>query len=208
MGYEYDVEENGDYRCKIVLDESPEPPYDDSQSPILRLDLRYPQHATFVDSGSMRPHEEDDYIINAINHWQTKPSDSDWPLFEKYLRAFWGVTQIETFSSNDYWYITYDSVPWRRAIGFDGTVAPLDGGQGTATLTEYENWVNGEVYGWIVEKKVTWRRVDTTTDDPAYLETMTKWEHVDSCFGYYGDDNYLRDSAKEAMRNAMENSEE
>ena len=195
------LEERDDVRVRIVLDDSPEQPYDCSSSPILRIEkIGYGSvRAVFVDTGEMRPHQEDEYVINAVQHWETTPSDRDWHLMEKYLRAFFGVTIIETYWSESFWYVTYNSKAWRKSIGFDGVIAPEDDDDpAKPSLEEYQAWCEGECYGYVVEKKVTWRKVDPTTDDPDYLDEMHTWETVDSCWGFYGDE-YVKEAAREAF---------
>lgn len=61
-------------------------------------------------------------------------------------------------------------------------------------IEEYRLWAAGEVYGWIIEKGVTWvRKGDAeTTDGPDEMDT---WEHVASCWGHIG-----RRWAEEAAR--------
>jgi hypothetical protein len=197
MTYSETLEERNGYRVRLELDEYPEPPYDCSSSPILRIDYRsYGGGATFVDTSEMRPHEEDEYILNAISHWQTSPGDRDWKLFEKYLRAFFGVRIIETWASQDYWYVTYDSEGWRKSLGFDSQ--EQEDKHAKPNMDEYKAWCEGEVYYYVVEKRVEWRKVDPTTDDPDYLDTMHTWETVDSCGGFYGDE-YAREAALEAF---------
>ena len=46
------------------------------------------------------------------------------------------------------------------------------------TPEEVQAWKDGEVYGWIVKEK---------------------GDHVDSCWGYYGDIDYCIQSAKDAI---------
>jgi hypothetical protein len=194
--YSETLEERNGYRVRLLLDDGPEPPYDDGQSPLLRLDFRsYGRpRPVFVDNGTMRPHQEDEYIINAIEHWQTSPRDSDWPKFEKYLRAFFGVRTIETWASQDYWYITYDSEGWRRSLTVDGA-----DGEFKPSMEEYRAWCEGECYFYVIEKQETWVKQDPTTDDP---DTMHTWETVESCGGYYGDE-YAREAALEAFNNEV-----
>jgi hypothetical protein len=199
--YEEILDERNGYRVKIVLDEYGDTPYDCSQSPLLRIDIgSYCNgNPTFVDTSEMRSHQEDEYILNAINHWATSPADRDWKLFEKYLRAYFGVTIIETWASQDYWYITYNSKEWRKSIGYDGVVAPEDDDNpAKPSMEEYRAWCEGECYLYVVEKDVEWRKVDPTTDDPDYLDTMHTWETVDSCGGFYGDE-YVKEAAMEAF---------
>lgn len=51
-----------------------------------------------------------------------------------------------------------------------------------AMLSEYQNWANGEVYGVIIEKRVTWASEDG--------ETMDTWEDTgESVWGFIGLDH-------------------
>lgn len=204
MNDETVIETRGDYRVRIVPDECADEPYNDGQSPLLRIEPRFEMRVTYVDTGASRPHQEDEFIIAAIQRWNTTPGRDNWNLFEKYLRAYFGVTQIETWYTDIYWYVTYDSAAWRKSIGFDGVIAPLDGGKGGASLAAYKAWCEGEVYSWVVEKRVAWRAVNPVTDDPDYAEYPDRetWETVESCSGYYGYDEYLKEEALEALTSA------
>lgn len=189
MSYEEILEtsEDGRFRVRLVLDDYPDEPYDDGASPLLRIDGHRAEH---VMTGS-RPTDVDDYAENAVHHWGTCPADGNWRLFEKYLRAYFGVTKIETWHSGSYWYVTYDPAAWREWAG-----AP----EGSADMSEYRAWCEGDVWGYVVEKNVTW----TTEDD---FPDMATWENVDSCWGFYGSDGengkYLRATAREALRDAQ-----
>lgn len=57
---------------------------------------------------------------------------------------------------------------------------------------EFIDWANGEVYGYIIEKLVTYQRVD----EPNVRKDI--WETVDSCYGFYGLE-YCRAAAMEAV---------
>lgn len=194
MSYSEILETSEDerFRVRLVLDEYPSEPYDDGASPLLRIETRGGGHrAEHVQVGS-RPAEADDYIEAAVHHWGTCPADSDWKLFEKYLRAFHGVTQVETWHSGSFWYVTYDSAAWREYVG-----APA----GSADMSEYRAWCEGDVWGWVTEKLVTWH-----TDEPGFGDE-NRWEDTDSCWGYYGSDGangrYLRQCAREALLDAQ-----
>jgi hypothetical protein len=193
MSYSEILETSEDerYHVRLVLDECPPEPYDCSQSPLLRIGTRGGGHrAEHIHIGD-RPTDADDQIENAIHHWATCPADSDWTLFEKYLRAFHGVTQIETWHSGSYWYVTYDSAAWREWCG-----APAGG----ADMSEWRAYCEGDVWGWIVEKNVTWHADDDRDD-------MSTWEDGESCWGYYGSDGangkYLKSCAREALLDAQ-----
>jgi hypothetical protein len=136
-----------------------------------------------------RPLDADEYVEAAVARWGT-----DFDLLEKYLRAYHGATTVETWHSGDYWYVTYDPAAWREHVG-----AP----EGSVDMSEYRAWCEGDVWGYVVEKRVTW-----TTDDPAYADE-DRWEDAgDSCWGFYGSDGangkYLKDTALEALAYAVE----
>jgi hypothetical protein len=183
--------DDGRFRVKLVPDEYPPEPYDDGQSPLLRIDSYYHGGITSAEHvmATGRPLDDDQHVEYAVRHWDATPADRDWRYVEKYLRAYFGVTKIETWHSGSYWYVTYDPKRWR-----DHTGAP----EGSVDMSEYRAWCEGDVWGWVVEKRVTW-----TTDEPD-LDDRDSWEHVDSRWGYYGSDGangeYLRESAIEAMK--------
>ena len=160
---------DGRYRVQLIADEYADEPCDDGQSPLLRLECRYGWRADHV-MATGRPLDDDARIEEAAERWGTPYSD-DWPLFEKYLRTYYGVTKIETWYSGSYWYVTYDPATWRNHIG---ALA------GSISLDEYRAWCEGDCWGYAVERNVTWHR----DDDPD--ETMQTWETEDSCWGFYG----------------------
>jgi len=178
---------DGQWRVQIFNGECPDEPYDDTQSPLLRIEYRYGRtHAEHIQTGS-RPTGNDAQIEEAAEKWGN-PSGSNFDrYFGKYLRAYCGVTKIETYHSNDYWYVTYDSAAWREWCG-----AP----EGSADLSAYRAWCEGDVYGYVVERNVTWHR----EDDPN--ETMQTWESEDSCWGFYGY-KYAKESALEAFKSTV-----
>jgi hypothetical protein len=190
-----ETSEDGRYRVRLVPDEYPDEPYDDFASPLLRIEPRGGGHrAGHIQVGG-RPANADDTIEGAVQYWGTCPSDSGWKLLERYLRAFHGVTQIETWYSGSYWYVTYDSAAWREWCG-----APA----GSASMAEYRAWCEGDCWYWITEKLVTWRAVNPVTDDPDYAEYPDRdsWETVDSCGGYYGTE-WAEEAAREAYKNLI-----
>jgi hypothetical protein len=198
MTYSETLDERNGYRVRLALDESPEKPYDCGQSPLLRIEpMSYGSARVEHIQVGDRPTDDDAAIENAVQHWLTHPGEKDWHLFERYLRAYYGVTVIETYWSESYWYVTYNSKAWRRSIGFDGKLAPEDDDNpAKPNLDEYKAWCEGDVYYYVVEKLITW-----TTDDDfngASVTTMDTWETVDSCGGYYGDE-YAREAALEAF---------
>jgi hypothetical protein len=194
MSYSEIVETRGNWRVVLHIEEGPDEPYDDRQSPLLRLDTsgRYRSgtvRATHV-MATGRPTYADARIEEAAERF-----DGELSMLEKYLRAYHGTTQFVTWSSEDYTYVSYDTPAWREYIGFDGKTAPMDGlPEGAVNLDEYQAWCEGEVYWYVVEKRAHW----TTEDEEIEDKERDTWEHVDSCGGYYGAE-WAEEAAKEAL---------
>jgi hypothetical protein len=192
MSDENIIESNDNYRVRIGIDSSPEQPYDDGGWPIMRMDTgSYGTNVTHIDSGG-RSHVMDSNVESAISQWGS-PSSPYWHFVEKYLRAFHGVTKIQWYRSNDYWYVAYDSADWREYVGFEGPMP--EGGwpyQDEKPLAEWEAYINGEVYYYVVEQRFMWQQVDNPE-----VSLMETWEQVDSCGGFYGYD-YAVEAAREA----------
>lgn len=185
MSYEEILEttEDGQYRVKLVLDEYADEPYDDGQSPLIQLDIRYSgTRAEHVMVGA-RPADNDARIEEAAERW-----GSDFDKLEKYLRAYYGTSQVKTWHSGDYWYITYDTAEWR-----DYTGAP----ENSVSMDEWQAYCTGDVWGYVVERNVTWH----SDENPS--QTMQTWEEEDSCWGYYGYE-WAKKSALEAFKYVIE----
>jgi hypothetical protein len=69
-----------------------------------------------------------------------------------------------------------------------------------AEIQEYQNWVDGEVYGYVIEKSVDWVRKDNPE------ESRATWEEEESCWGYVGYD-YAKESALEEFAPYREKAE-
>lgn len=179
------VEARGDYRVMLEADTDAAEPYDDGQSPVIRYDSAgyNGSHCKHVAPTWKSGREAN--IEAAADRWGP-PNRPTWHLFETYMRAFHGTTQIETYYSGSYdWYITYDSAEWREHTGASGP-----------DLTEYKAWTDGDVYGYVVQKRV-----------PLFNEAgefaLDTWDDVDSLWGLYGY-GYAIQSAREALDDAVE----
>ncbi len=65
-----------------------------------------------------------------------------------------------------------------------------------AYAEEYQAWAEGDVYGYVIEREVTWQRVD----GPDAGRRRTDWETVESVWGFYGPDmGYVEQEAREAL---------
>jgi hypothetical protein len=67
----------------------------------------------------------------------------------------------------------------------------------TSEISQYREWAEGNVYGWIVQKNVTRVPKDAEDqEDPEVADETAEWEHVNSCWGYIGRE-YAEESARE-----------
>jgi hypothetical protein len=67
---------------------------------------------------------------------------------------------------------------------------------------EMQAWRDGEVYGWILEERVEWVRKDQEGEVAGECDEVETWEHLDSCWGYYGR-AWAEQNALEALRHAV-----
>ncbi len=207
------IKEEGDWRVTIKRDEYSNEPYDDGQSPLLRIDRGYGyggRSAEHVMVGGMRPTDSDARIEEAAARWAGKPD-----LFEKYLRAFHGATVIKWYGPNqstDYTYVTYDTPEWSECIGYDDKCAPradYDGAK-AVNMDEYIAYLEGDVYSFTVERKISVKETREIGFAGEYLRDeeyeYDTWEHVDSCGGHYGYE-WAKQAALEAFDDARESAD-
>lgn len=180
----------GDMRVRLVREDAPDQPYHDGRSPVLRL---CPLggggcRADYIDGIGGFPPSAIRQIVGAAGRWCR-----DRDLFERYLRMFHGTTAIEWYDGRcdggDYLYVTFDTADWRRHHG-------LAGGSGAVDMSDWRAYCEGEVYGYAIEERATWRRASQAG---AASEIMQTWELVDSRWGHYGTD-YAERAARQAFR--------
>jgi hypothetical protein len=183
-----------------------------------RVRLEYDQ-----DSSHLDPREEDrlvDIVTGELRRWNVATKDAMFQsafdrfnemgragLFKRWLKIFHdteampvylfehGDVALSTGDFGDPWdsgqvgwtYIRPDAEKWE-----DMDVPAILSG----FITELGKWMNGEVYGWIVEKKVTGNKVydDGVAEDEAFEE----WVEEDSCWGFIGYE-YAESEAKSAL---------
>jgi hypothetical protein len=187
---------DGTTRVRLVQDVDAGELYDDGGAPIWRVEGNAYGGWRVEHVDTITSFEPNERIAEAIAQlWSEKDE-----VLERYLRIFHGVTITERWHSGTYWYFTCDPAQWREHLGLTPeNVAGFKDPQ-YSLMSEYKAWVNGEVYGYIVEEKVRWQRVDeggtpTLTVEPNQRET---WEEVESCYGYYGY-HYAMEEATEIL---------
>lgn len=195
------LKENENFRVRLVSDESGEKPYDEGAVPVLSRDFNYYRGEFEAVNDQARPYE--DAVTEA---WNRLNRDSD--VLARYLRIFHGAYSIMEDSSSNCAYLAFDTAAWRESHGLtdeylDAHPDVLDRQKlAEGSLNEVMAWANGEVYGWVLERRLKVSKVYTdpvTGDEVRSSSGEVVWEEVDSCFGFYG-----YDMAKEAAEEAFE----
>lgn len=187
------VKENDNYRARLEYDDSGEKPYDEGAVPILSREFRYSKWEAVND-------QADEYtgLLNALEE-QFEPE-----VIERFIRIFLGAYSVMWDSSDNCKYLAFDTAAWREKVGLSDEW--LDAHKmecetlAAGSLTEIISWANGDVYGWVVERKLA---TYTTYKDPTTGETVREtesedWEQVDSCWGFFGRE-YAEEAAEEAF---------
>jgi hypothetical protein len=187
------VKENDNYRVRLEHDDSGEKPYDEGAVPILSREFgRYGRRWEAVNDAA----EDFTGLLNAL---EERFDEQD---IERFLKIFLDAYSVRWESSENNRYLAFDTAAWREKVGLsdewlDAHTEARDK-LAEGSLSEIISWANGEVYGWIVERKLA---TYTTYKDPTTGETVREtesedWEQVESCWGYYGDE-YAREAATE-----------
>lgn len=169
------LETAGQYRVRLEIDQSPENPrtWQDNLCHVITVPDRHYADVD-ADGGPLQ------------DGWnRIKDRDDADEVFTRWARIFHGaVVDFHTPARGpkSIWYLTPDGIaevpdPEKHIRG---------------EIEEYQNWADGEVYVYIIEKAVDWKR----TDDED--ETMTTWEPVeDGTCGHLIGYKYAEETALE-----------
>lgn len=179
------LEKAGEYRLVLKQDTDASSPREDQDCNLANVITHKGQRCLDVDEDG-GPLEEgwrriESRYVNAV------------PVFARWARTFHGATVIEQWpygGARSIWYVMPEklaetTVPAEKIIEEE--------------VEEYRKWVDGEVYGYVIEKNVTRIPKDAEDrEDPDLDDETTEWEHVESCWGHIG-----REYAEEAAREAF-----
>lgn len=106
------------------------------------------------------------------------------------------VKEFETGYRNEYRYIAHTtpelcSVP---GVKWEDAEAAMD-----ADIEMFEQWVNGDVYGYVIEEA-------DPPEDPDDPDNEPEWEQTDGCWGFYGSDpfeNGMADHVPEELHDML-----
>lgn len=160
-----------EYRVSITPDtDTTDGPHDDGQWPIIRWTYRW-AFSVEAYNDAAKPYVEKFREIYSRHGWE---------VFERYVRIFHGVTQFHEYGPNqgtDYTYIAFDPKVWRESIGWTDERGGIAAMAEEKPLSEIVAWIEGDVWGWISEKR--WNPDGDQEDDEG-------WEGIESVWGYYG----------------------
>lgn len=171
---------HGVYRAKIERDECPEAPENDGGCPIVQIDTNrgYSFKASMTGYGSGY---EDGLGRTAAEileyfHQRTGYTRDAFDMFERYLRIFHDGTMVETGGDqrSDCYYVAYVTRTLWESWG--NVSAPIE----TAEMTEWEAYLDGDVYGVGVEQATSF---DENGEPDVWTETGDGM-----CWGHYGEE--------------------
>lgn len=195
---DYDtVKENDNFRARLEYDDAADKPYDEGATPVLSREFgQYSQRFTAVND------EGEPFADLVTEAWNRLNRDDD--VLARYLRIFHGASSVLWDSSSNYAYLAFDTAAWREMHGLTDEwldAHQMDRGElAKGSLDEVMAWANGEVFGFIVERRVKTStiRTDAVTGDVLGTVEGEAWEEVDSCWGFYGR-KYAEEAAEEAF---------
>lgn len=172
------LEKAGEYRLVLKQDTDASSPREDQDCNLANVITHKGQRCLDVDEDG-GPLEEgwrriESRYVNAF------------PVFARWARIFHGATAVEQWphgGARSLWYV----MPGKLAETTVSAEKIIE-----EEVEEYRKWVNGEVYGYVIEKSVGWQRSD------GGVGVLVTWEGVESCWGHIG-----REYAEEAAREAF-----
>jgi hypothetical protein len=183
------------YRVRLELDEGADMPYDDGSVPLWRID--YKHYSWRAEQVEMTSFDASDVALGEAVARFGGPTE---PLVERWLTAFHGATVVETWHSGDAWYLAADTATWREAMGITPELIREEAERGSL-MAEYQAWVQGSVYGYVVERKaVQYTVVTETSGEVIGTRREETWVEVDdgSVWGLYGYE-WATQAAEEAL---------
>lgn len=158
------LETAGRYRLRLSVDTEPTNPRRDYDHISHVITVKDRQYVNIDENGGPLQHGWD--------HFAHRENGDE--LFMRWARMAHGAVIVQD-SPHDgprsFWYL----MPGGMAEVAD----PLE--FLAVEIREYRSWAEGDVYGHVIERSVTWQRTET-----AESETMITWEEVDSCWGLVG----------------------
>ncbi|MEV6923961.1 hypothetical protein AB0M46_05535 [Dactylosporangium sp. NPDC051485] len=168
------------WRARLIVDDDAGQPWGDALAPALLID----RDRSVRVAADVYQDQHASHIKYAWQHF------NDHDLFARYLRLSHGTTTVATVTSGDTTVLTFDTSRYREHVGITGATDL------TGERDEWQAWLDGDVYGVIVEHT-------TTPHHSIHCGHMQapEWVEVDACWGFYGP-RYATEQALHLLRAA------
>jgi hypothetical protein len=188
------VKTAGDYRAVIIRDEYGDAPDGDWQAAVIRLDYSGYYEA---DAKTEAAGDFEDAAKRFMEYYGMRKGMA---VFQRYLTIFQGTNDYREFSysysPDSAVYVAFDTAELRKLWGCadDRT----DGAEGTAA--EWQAYIDGDVYGVALERRVTVASVTTFHGDTVATAEDEDWQEIDdtAVWGHYGE-SWATEAAIEAL---------
>lgn len=184
------VKQEAGFRVRLVQDHDAMKPENDGATPIIRV-LAARAGGVILIEGWNRQAEPYVEELRELYHRGDSFTEALTALRKRY-----DSLHYDSYGPNqgtDYKYIAFDTRDFREAMGLAATDATTDN-TAAQSLTEVKAWIEGDCWGWIVEK----RRIFTKTYEDGVSEHGEDWEEWQACWGYYGEE-YAKEAALEEL---------
>jgi len=173
---------NANVRVRVVQDEDPHTP--ETDVPTARIDGGHVEYLAGKDVSEVDTRQ-------LLGAWNTL---GDWDKIGRWLRMFHGATAVEIIDSRDGTFVMFDTPKWRKYNGISETVSL------TGEAADWRAWLDGEVYGVIVERTTTTKTtsIDMATGDMVSQDENDGWREIGSTWGFFG-----REDAEESAREEL-----
>jgi hypothetical protein len=190
--------EDGKFRVKIVQDQDAQMPDWYGMVPVMQIDTGY---YGSVKATAFNEHAQP--YVDAFNRLSDLGNGNgySYEVFERYMRIFHGTVAVDSYNVGvirEYGYVAFDTAAWREEMGCSEEQMKEEERKGDL-LHDIQAWAEGDVWGIVIEKLVSWSTEDEDFDD------FNDWEEVrdESVWGYYGQE-YAEESAKEMLESYLE----
>lgn len=189
MTYEEVIEERGAFRVKIVADEYPQEPEFEAGCPVLYVPFRYYDgrvHFQGYGKDLIDGERALSYLVGQLGRWEGIEA------FERWVRIFHGG-DVTSFDSREGTHIAYTSLAHYEEWGLDP-----ESEHAKADISEWQAYVEGDVWGVVVEEMVTTRTIRRDSMGRFMSDTTdVDWDEIESVWGYYGHEYAVEEAKRE-----------
>lgn len=184
-----ETSDDGRYRVRLVIEEGPENP------------RRFYDHITHVITPTQSHYidvdEDGGPLQYGWDHFRTRAEGE--AMFVRWARIFHGAVVVKhhpTYGARSLWYLMPEGlaeigIPAEQYIGAD--------------IKEYQAWAEGEVYRYVIEECVEWKRRDGKEGELTTYNEVDDFDEVDASgpwYGYEDAEKYAREAFADYLTDA------